>query len=434
MSARPLALLAFLGLALAVTLPGRSSVADEAVSANDRDRVVAEALESSNVRMRAKLEAAAILEKLGRHDEALVALEAVEVIHREGKAFLERWAATASEAGASPGMRTKITMGSKRPVGLRVPAPAPPPVIEWRPPTYVAAAQAYLLAAQGIDGWFRPGTTAEAAPDVDLSALRDVHTTAMSLIALCDTLDESYGRFPRLVQALTMGVAALLSSQGDAGAFGSADDLEGHMLATWAVASGVARLAEATWREPAQLALTRAIAFALTKRDESGLWRTTGGAGVDWVLSAYAASAMNEVSELPAAFRGSHDLAAALTAVQAGARASESNGLDPAARFAHALLVSEVRPDAGALPDRADGETAFLLGTTYRFFRAAGFDAWKADVMDVEAGRQRPDGVLRGSWDPVDTRSKAHGRTYATACRLLAALVPETDYVEAAGD
>ena len=430
-----------LALFAACALPFRPLAAGDTPGATDRDRAVAAALESANLRMRAKIEEAGILDRQGLHDEALAALRGVEGIHREGMVLVERLTATPTAPAAK---RDPVVSWRQRiPLEVRMPATPVtllPPTVVDRPEPSVAEAADYLLSMQRIDGWFRPGpkigiSTAAALDRADQA--RDIPTTALAVLALLDSLD---GDEPseRTKNAVKLGVQALLGAQGDSGVFGDAKDLEAHALGTWAVASGVSHLGRASWKTDVGAALEKALAFSLGRRDERALWLAgTGSKSDDWIVSAWMAISLHEIKVLPASFAGAVDLGAELARAFKGARESDvvSGELNWAARFARALLAKDALLRSGdPLPRASDGETTLLLGTTYRFGRAERFPEWLEETLEPESKYQHHGGPFAGSWDPVGDRAIAHGRTYATACQLLAALVPLVDYREPLGD
>ncbi len=425
-----------LALVAACALPSPFAIAgDDAPNApSDHDRAVAAALESANVRMKAKLEEATILERLGRHDEALAALRAVETIHRDGMALVEKLATPVLPvAPAAPVLR--VVPGSPARLRVRV---EPPTVAASFPPRHVAAATTYLMGAQRIDGWFRSGSVADVSPNADLDEARDFHTTGLAVVALLDALDDEL-KPVRARDAASRGIEALLAAQSASGSFGEGRDLEAHALASWAVAAGAARLPNASWRPAAQQAIAKAVAFALAARDEGGLWGAgTGSTDDDWILSAWMATALHEIHSLPRSFVRDVDLGVVLNRVQLGARAAWMSGAaatSPTAQFARALLVAEKSPEeSGVLPTSAEDDVALLFGTTLRFGRSYGFEAWQDEILMRSQRRQRQGGPFDGSWDPSGPRATHHGRTYATACRLLAALVPVVPYREPVGD
>src|SRR5438552_30273 len=100
-------------LCAACALPSRPLAAGDTQEPSDRDRAIAVALESANLRIRAKIEQSGILDRQGRHDEALEALRAVEGIEKEGVAFVERLtAAMAGDHSRSPAIvpeRPRVT-------------------------------------------------------------------------------------------------------------------------------------------------------------------------------------------------------------------------------------------------------------------------------------------------------------------------------------
>lgn len=440
MSATARPWLAVLALAVACALPtGPAFAGDDAPAVprapSDRDRAVAAALESANIRMRAKVDEAAILDRQGRHDEALAALRAVETIHREGLAIVERLSAPAVSA-AAPVLRP--VPGTPRRLRPRV---EPPMIVTSTPPRHVASATAYLLGAQRPDGWFRSDSVLDVAPGVDLGEGHDVPATALAVVALLDSLDDNLEPV-RARNAADRGVAALVAAQAASGAFGDGRDLEAHALASWAIAAGAARLAPASWRPAAQSGIAKAVTFALSRRDARGLWSAgTSSTDDDWVLSAWMVTALHEIAALPRSFVRDVDLGVVLTRARLGAHEAWMGGVaatGPAARFARALLLEKPSPEeSGLLPRLADDEVTLLFGTTLRFGRSFGFEAWSDEALSSSQQRQYHDGPLAGSWDPsgdAGTRPTRHGRTFATACRLLAALVPVVPYREPAGD
>lgn len=425
--------LSVLAIAAAVTIgaPSPSARAGDAPAApSDRDRAIAALVESLNLRLKAKVEEAAILDRQGRHDEALAALRAVETIHREGMALVNRLTSPAAPPTAPVVRLVPVGPG-------RAPQPAKPaPRHATRSSLDASSAVAHLLRAQRDDGWFRTGPADGTSGDE-----RDVHATALAVVALLDSLDDDLTP-TRARDAAVRGLDALLAASDDTGAFGNGRDLEAHALATWAVAAGVARLPAAPFRAAAQGALEKAVAFALARRDARGLWNDgTGSTDDDWVLSAWMAIALHEVRELPRSFSRDVDLGVVLSRVRLGAHDAWMAGVGArraSARFARALLLDKEDPEAsGLLPRDADDEVALLFGTTLRFGRDLDFDAWDDAVLAPSSRAQLRDGPLAGSWSPsgdAGTRRSTHGRTFATACRLLAALVPVVPYREPAGD
>lgn len=447
-------------------LPSRRLEAGEVPATSDRDRAVAAALEAANLRMRAKIEEAGILDRQGLHDDALAALRTIEGIHREGMVLVARLTATGAGAGARPDpvSRPPLTRPARGP---------------WAPPKRpvfpgISDAVSFLLRQQRADGWFGRDAIDDPAKGDVFVAARDLPTTAFAVLALVDaaTLAESYEARALQIDAIRRGVGALLGTQVAAGAFGEAKDLESHALASWAVAAGVSILGRGTFDPDVRAALDRASAFSLGHRDERGLWRAgTGSRDDDWVVSAYMEASLFERADLPRradgatdhdgdmATAGGEDAAAdpdrevatdldgevvrMERRARAAAAAESGDGLSPAARYARAMLLSIMDDSVAtmggdaledALPATSDGETTLLLGTTHRFGRGGGAVEWRADVLLPEQRRQHHDGPLAGSWDPVDARAKAHGRTYATACQMLSALIPLVPYREPEGD
>jgi len=451
----PLLALAAVGLPSAhAARAGDAPPAAPSVAASDRDRMIAALLESGDVRMKAKLEEAAVLDRLGRHDEALAALRSIEAIHRETITWIERLAPGAPARARASGVAGRV-VPTGRGVRVRIeplsPTPLPLGVDVAQAQRAAAAGVNWLLGAQRIDGWFRTGALVDALPGADLDEGRDLRATATAIVAIVESLDDDLNP-PRARDAALRGVAALLTSQNEAGAFGDGKDLEAHALATWAVASAASRFPHAPWRPEAPVALGKAVAFSLAARDARGLWSAgTGSPDDDWVLSAWMATGFHEIEALPKAFLRDVDLGVVLDRVTTAAREAATRLLadeatpkpSPAGGFARALLTGQepVPPslgrDSGAkseLPTTADEEVAILLGTTLNFHRCALFDPWDDDVLAASARMQRREGELAGSWDPTDARSKIHGRTFATACRVLAALVPVVPWRDASDD
>lgn len=436
------ALAAACALPSRVTMAGGGGPSAAPPAASDRDRAMAAALESSNLRMRAKLEEAAILDRQGRHDEALVALKDVEAIHREGMVLVQRLTTPTGPAVVeilpsarvlAPGIDRPRAQPQRTVVDVELPEPC------------VSDATEYLIRAQRLDGWFRSGTTADAEPGADLDAGHDIRATALAVVALLDTLDDDLKPHRSLNSAIR-GVEALLGAQDVSGAFGDGKDLESQALASWAVAAGAARLPHAPWRPTAARAISNAVTFSLLSRDARGLWRAgTGSANDDWVVSAWMAIALHEIAALPRAFSRDVDLDVVLENIQESARKTATPAADAvvvelgaSARFARELLTAfdATRDDdkATLLPMAADDEVSLLLGTTLRFSRSYDFATWQRDVLLETQHQQRHGGAFSGSWNPKGPRARARGRTYVTACNLLAALVPVTPFREPAAD
>lgn len=433
---------------------GDAPPAAPSAATSDHERMIAALLESADVRMKAKLEEAAVLDRLGRHDEALATLRTIEVIHRETMAWIGRLAPAAPARVKADGSVGRVVPAGR---GVRVrieplaPTPLPLGVDTAQAQRVAAAGVTWLLGAQRIDGWFRPGAVSDAVPGADLDEGHDLHATSMAILAIVESLDDDLNP-PRARDAALRGVAALLTTQNEAGAFGDGKDLEAHALATWAVASAASRFPHAPWRPAAPAALGKAVSFSLAARDARGLWSAgTGSPDDDWVLSAWMATGLHEIEALPKAFLRDVDLGVVLDRVGEAAREAAARLLadeatprpSPAGGFARALLTGQepVPPSLGRdsrakseLPTTADEEVAILLGTTLNFHRCALFAPWDDDVLATSARMQRREGELSGSWDPADARSKFHGRTFATACRVLAALVPVVPYRDASDD
>src|SRR5262245_5129567 len=136
-------------------LPGRA-LAGDSPAGDERARAVAAALENENLRMRAKIESAALLEKAGRRDEAVAALRDVETIRAEGKALLATLLAPAPAAAA--GTMIPLRAGA----APRAPTRAAPPRdaeerVSMRPAPYLLGGVRLVLGDRRADRLWHSG-------------------------------------------------------------------------------------------------------------------------------------------------------------------------------------------------------------------------------------------------------------------------------------
>jgi hypothetical protein len=410
-----------LPLALAATL-GLSSPARAGEPADDSGtRAVAAALEAANVRAKAKIEAARLLEALGRREEALEALREVEPIEREGRTLVERLLGISSAPRSLPTRRA-----SPEPAG-------PPPArfaIDSVPSTTVPRAVDWLLAAQGADGWF--SRDAEAAPGREASPReRDVATTALAVVALYDVADDPDDRAGA---AARLGVDALLSVEDRlTGVVGR--DLEEQALATWALATGYSRTARSTWREPLAAALGRCLAA----QQPDGLWQAESKDDDDSaVLTAWMVVALHEAYAMP---KLSAELGIGEAIGRAVDRAAPSawKPSSPLGRIAQSLVASGGR-ERSTLPESLEVTpegrvyaTALLLGAAAARVAPAG-DEWFEATLAPAMRRQAGTGPLAGAFLGADRRSTTRGRAWSTAAMVLAWRTRTTTFRPPRGD
>ena len=441
--------------ALALFLPSRALAGDEAPAADDSTRAVAAALENENLRMRAKIESAALLAKAGRPDEAIEALRAVEDVRTEGKALVERLLKSRAT------FRITLTPQGVPPPEAPLPTGGSRPRVRWYPPDRtgpdpdlpglkspedsareevghrVSAGIGALLAARGADRFWR----AAAAGD----GPADLVTTGMAILALLDVSDATQS-VASLEWATRWETAALESltalvavHDAKTGRFLPDASPEAHAVATWALAAGLTRFEDASWREPLQ----KAVARALADRNAKGLWPSASGTpDDDWVLAGFEVAMLHEASHHASLVAGlgvdaAIDRAGSLafadqisatplsTAAGAYARACLARRARRALGLADGpLLPTDAQRVVLELPSAASGTdaTGLLFATALRVGGdAADLEAWQRRVLTpllLQDLRQK------GTWTGGDARSQTHGPAYASACVLLAWFAP----------
>jgi len=408
-----LAVAAFLAIS---ALPGTPARAD-GLASDETARAVAAALETTSVRVKAKLESARILESMGRREDALAALQSVESIEREGKVLVERLLASRASGGAPA---SGFGGGAVR-------APAAPPTTIRRvsvpASTSVDAAlrgARWLGSRQHADGGLRRAAEGDDATSGDAKAPLDVANKALAAVALFEVLDDSRPNLLLARSARQAVEALVLGQQAETGRFG---ELEEHALATWALATGFSRTGEPTWREP----LKRAVAFALSNRQPTGIWNLgpLGSADDSAVVTAFMVVALHEVAAMPA-LSAELGVPTAIERAAQGALAVPAGSLaSPLGRIARGAVAAPAETDDAGPPEAlevSEGRvyaTALLLGSALA--RAAtGGERWNEESLDAAVDAQAKASGLAGSWAGADARSKSRGRVWATAAMILA--------------
>jgi hypothetical protein len=400
------------------------SAAGDASPREDRARAVAAALENENLRMRAKIESAAILEKAGRREEAVAALREVETIRAEGKALV---------AALTAGPTVFVTPAGPR--GERPPAspPAPAPAPRAPSPTAraVEAGARALTAARGPDGLWRSDPAGAGPADLAASGL-----AILALLEATDAENEVAASVASAgwADAALESLKALVARADPAsGRFGDGADPETHAIATWATAAGLARFGDAVWRAP----LRAAIARSLADRNAKGLWPSASGRpDDDWALAGFQVAMLEEAAHHASLVDGM-DVPAAI------ARAQEMALSDQLARtelaslagiYARTCLARQARRELGVQDVRAvvleapriEGRldaTALLFATALRLGGAAAdLEDWRRRVLDPVVAERR-----EGRWVAGDPRSLRRGPSYASACVVLSLLAPTAE-------
>jgi hypothetical protein len=285
-----------------------------------------------------------------------------------------------------------------------------------------------LIATRGPDRFWHSGAAGDGPADFA--------ATGLAILALLDATDgrndvaasvASEAWSDAAFESLTALVARADTASGR---FGEASDPEAHAIATWALAAGLTRFSEASWRAPAKAAIARALA----DRNGKGLWPSASGRfDDDWTLAGFMVAMAHEAAYHP-------DLALGLGVPAAIARAQELAFADQVAGIElqslagiyartclaregrRALGVEESRPVVLDVP-RTDGRldaTALLFATALRLGGSpADLDAWARRVLEPVAAEGR-----EGVWAAGDERSLRRGGPYASACVVLSLLAP----------
>jgi hypothetical protein len=317
------------------------------------------------------------------------------------------------------------------------------PALSLADPGPVAAAVAFLVSCQGEDGLVSPARSAlpeDARPEPG----HDLAVTGFVVLALLDAVEPEGGTpgaraAGRGLDALARAVPPLASRRETA-------DLEGVVLATWALAAGYGRTARATWGAALPAGVARVVAAA----SPDGGWRAPGGSLEDHLLLTVEALALlGEVAPLRTTFPVPPDLDGAREAAAEWALSVRDS--DDAPRAGPGVLALEVLlrvggasydraagagPDlvTGPPPDLALDHASVLLGSVLRFPPGGALArAWNRDVLAPAASTQRAAPPAAGSFDPRDARSRRYGRAYATALETLAWLFPRVPFREPRG-
>jgi len=417
--------IALLGLALC---PAPTARAGDAVDSSEAaDLLATRILGAAELRMKAKVEEARLLEAAGRRDEALAALREVATIH-------EQALARADAVRAAPAQRVRFVeaWGPSRatPIPSRpLPRVAPPPVpseprrlAKVEP---VRGAVRYLLRAQRPDGHFG-----------SLAGPVDSETTAFAVLALLDAVEDDA---TEAIGAIRRGASALAALDPEVQTEPA--------LAGWALAAAYARLGDAAWKEPLRRIAARVDLTVpgmvgprvhLSQIDSAeralrALWILVFLEEIDPLeetlpedarLAEVRSSLLDLVPglDLPKDSAGAYArdllrLAADLPDDAPGVRGAGGGGVD-------AFRSPGWWMRAGASPSPHD-TLAILLGTVLLRERFGTDDpregtVWWNGVLVRAADRQVVDGAEAGSWEPSDARSKQKGAVWTTAVTLLA--------------
>ena len=336
-----------------------------------------------------------------------------------------------------------------------LPAPPPPPpavavlrgrigpggpVLTMADPGPVAKAVEFLLSCQGEDGLFHAALATldedpkpEGGHDIALSGW-----VALALLDAVDVEDASAGAvgLRRALDALAREVRPL-----SAAAPPDIRDVEGLILASWALAAGYGRTANAAWKE----SLPAAVARVLSRKDSSGGWRLATSSVEDDLMLTFEVMGLVAVAQpmratfpdaaaLDDAFEGAGEWA---LSVSESPRAPFRGPGVVALEFLLRLTDGSYPPAATAGPELVTGppplsaldHATVLLGSVLRFPRGGKVAIeWNRDVLEPAATKQRGSGRGAGSWDGNDARSRRYGRLYATALETLAWLFPRVPF------
>jgi hypothetical protein len=408
------------------------SAGDEApASGEELARAVAAAQEGANLRAKAKIEAAAMLQKVGRVEEALAALAEVETIQREAAATVQRLLASVRSAApaAAPSASPRPTVVFRSPAPASATASAFPSSTGW------------LLSMQRLDGWFRPYPAREAPAGVDVDDVYDPWVTALATVALFDYTSDARGTArgdDRIAAGARRGVQALVAATDPmTGGLRAQPDAEAQALVGWAIVTGYARTGEPSWRVPAR----KAIEACLARRDGRGLWRSASGtADDDAIATAWSVVLLHEALPMTRLVDGLGVPEALAAAQKASVDLGTSALSSPAARMARRLVARSAEEPAS--PEKVSVDegglvyaTALVLGSA----AARGGDpdvvrTWMSEALQPMIAARVASGPLAGSWEGADSRSRQHGRTYATACAMLAWQTMSIPWRTPAGD
>jgi hypothetical protein len=414
--------IALLGLALC---PAPAARAGEPVDSSEAaDLLATRILGAAELRMKAKVEEARLLEAAGRRDEALAALREVATIH-------EQALARADAVRAAPARRVRFaeppSPSGATPLPSRpLPRVAPPPVPDeprWLAKVEpVRGAVRYLLRAQRPDGHFG-----------SLAAPVDPQTTAFSVVALLDAVEDDA---TEAMGAIRRGASALAALDPDV--------LPDPALVGWALAAAYARLGDAAWREPLRRLAARVDLHVADGEGRRVLLSHLGSGEralrALWILVFLEEidpleETLPEDGRLTALRRDLLALVPGLDLPSEGAPAYARDLLrlaadlpddSPGARGPSAV-VDGFRPVGSWM--RGGGTThdplALLLGTVYVRERFGTDDpregtVWWNRVLVRAADRQVQDGAEAGSWASGDVRSRSMGTVWTTAVTLLA--------------
>ncbi len=443
----------------------RPTVAGDPVGPEARAAVTAAAIETANLRAKAKLELARILDREGRMEEALAALlEADRILAEAARLAADGRAATPERRppGARPVPSTPPAPAPGTPVllGPVVPGPESHPVAPRPMPRRdpVVPAVRWLLGHQNADGSFRAADGrlgADPAPALG----RDVAVTAAALLAVAEVAIEDDERvidpddpFLEMAAQATASAARaagfLLATAKDDGSM--AASLEDHCLAGWAVASALSRLgSRLVAAMPKELGLTgevverklgAALRHALEAQDPA-TGRLAGVGTSDRRLLGTLAFVgfMHEVEPLPLGKAMGVDPTSAWVRVSAASRhviGDEELPRTPAGYAALSLLRHDrlgLREDLPADAVAAADPTYLLYGTVCALSIASEEEwvTWWREVLVPAMNAQAVGGAEAGSFP---TGGDPLGRTHATALSLLAWLYPDMEWRAPVGD
>ncbi len=297
----------------------------------------------------------------------------------------------------------------------------------------------FLIACQGQDGLFRAERGAREGDAVPESG-HDAALTGLAVLLLLDAADPTGDQ--RTARSSRLALDAIAGAARGDGAL--AEDLEGHALATWALAAGYAHTGTATWGARVDPAVKRLLQWA----HEDGGWRAkSGGLDADLTVSMWALGALHEALTLTKTVPRGAEIERAIAS--AGEWAADS-GDDQVRRLtaggaaAWSLLcqaagettdpvvaTAALRPASGSEAAFCD-PLAILWGTVHHFLGGdvPAWKAWEAGAVLPALARQRLADPGAGSWDPGDDRSRRLGRAWTTAVEALSWLVIRIPYRE----
>ncbi len=419
----PLALL----LAALLLLPGVALAGGAGAPApSDAVRAAAAALEAMNHRIEAKLEEARILEGMGEHEKALAAVREIENSPAAGPARADR---SRAAAGTPP---------AAAPPPPRRPGAAPPAVAPPAPPPSPApGAVAFLLRCQGPDGLFHAASArAEGAPAPGDG--RDPALTAWAVLALADAREDVRARGDaaartRIDAALVRAADALARAFQPGGALDGTGDVEGRVLAAWALGAAYGRGTVGDAATAGRFARA-AVLGVIAAQDPSGAWRRPGGTVEDdLLLTTWACASLHEARPLAGMEPFEEATRRAVDAAKrwVGTLPADASR-SPAARAGAALLAQRWLDAEGTLAVVSPADpAAVLLGSVLAVHTpgAGTWGRWRATTLRDFVARQERAGPAAGSWKPEADSARANGRLYGASLAILAWLA-DLPYVD----